>query len=306
VYERRRKGPRIKVECTHPIAKHQHGTSVMYSKDGCRCDPCTDAKMFYGSKRCRQIAYGRWQNGYTDPTEAREHLLALREQGIGYRRVSALTGIAWSTVQRISAGRSPRIKVSNAKAILAIPITPDAHAPGAAIDSTGTRRRVEALLAIGWSLLQIKAHSSVNEQTLQDVLAGRPILELTRTRILASYEVLWDKEPPALDRFQKTAVTKTKRRAAERGYVPPLAWDDETIDDPAAQPMGVRQREKRIHDRDAVIEDMDFLRRQGASPTEAARRIGLSLSGLEQAAMRAGRNDLGSWARNEMKKKVAA
>lgn len=45
------------------------------------------------------------------------------------------------------------------------------------------------------------------------------------------YDSHWDK--PAPEGF---AATYAKNLAAKRGYLPPMAWDDDSIDDPAAKP----------------------------------------------------------------------
>ena len=48
--------------------------------------------------------------------------------------------------------------------------------------------------------------------------------------------------------------TASRRRAVTAGWAPPLAWDDDTIDDPAASPAGVRSAADDRPDRHATAD----------------------------------------------------
>jgi hypothetical protein len=51
------------------------------------------------------------------------------------------------------------------------------------------------------------------------------------------YDQLWDKEPPRGTRYERSNATAASRWAKSNGWVPPLAWDDDTIDNPDAIPQ---------------------------------------------------------------------
>lgn len=292
-HDRRRTGPRRVTECRCPVAHHQHGTSVMYSKDGCRCDPCTDAKTHYDSTRRRQKAYGRWDNGFVSADRAYVHVHALRQHGIGYRRVAKLAGVRICTIQRLLAGKSATLKAATAAAVLAIPLTDQAQ--GARTSNPGAMRRVQALMAEGWALSRISAESGINEQTLRDVIYGHDILVRTAEAVKAVYERLWDEAPDTSNGYLAAGVTRTRKLAASRGWAPCMAWDDEAIDDPAAEPAVVFTKKRRTRPAEDIVEDLEWLIRTGASPAEATGRLDMTRSGIQQAMYRAGRPDLARW-----------
>src|SRR5690349_9410942 len=129
---------------------------VGYKHDGCRCSTCTAASIAYDTRRSRQIAYGRWQP-LVDADPVRAHLRKLMASGLGWQRAAGIAGIADSTVSRILYGRhdkppNKRVRPAIAQALLAIKPSIDLLAAGTVIDATGTRRRTQALAAIGWSV----------------------------------------------------------------------------------------------------------------------------------------------------------
>jgi hypothetical protein len=108
------------------------------------------------------------------------------------------------------------------------------HVPRS-IPSTGTRRRVEALACLGWSM------QALDERMGWSSGRFRVILELqdgigpaTAQRVADLYEELWNQPAPAVDWGSRISVTRTRRLAERRGYLPSLAWDD--IDHDSAPP----------------------------------------------------------------------
>lgn len=100
----------------------------------------------------------------------------------------------------------------------------------------GTRRRIQALAAIGWSLRAQADISGLNRSTLTDISTGRVSLVKTPTAdvVRRLYDRLWDVRPPRSNRGESMSVTRTLREAGARGWLPPLAWDDDLIDLPDA------------------------------------------------------------------------
>ena len=82
-----------------------------------------------------------------------------------------------------------------------------------------------------------------------------------------------------------------RKTAADLGWAPPLAWDDDTIDDPAAEPVGVR-RDLSRRPADELVDETEDLVSQGESLATAARRLGMAAESLERALYRAERADL--------------
>lgn len=287
--QRKRKGPRVTVDCPHG-GKHRHGTPDAYSSDGCRCDPCTDSKAEYWARMSKAKAYGRWAP-MVPSTRAALHLAALAQHGVGYRRIAELSGVAYATVESLR--RRDRIRPATEAAILAVPL--DGLAGGAHVDGTGSRRRVQALMARGWSASKLAPIVGLSRFSLTQILDGHGVKESTRSRIAEVYERLWDVLPPLATKPDRVAASRSRNHAAARGWVPPLGWDDESIDDPAAVPAaaaGNRSGGSRSGD---VVEDLDWLMRTGATPDRASERLGMSPQALAAAAYRRGRADLGAW-----------
>lgn len=100
------------------------------------------------------------------------------------------------------------------------------------VDSIGTMRRLQALTARGWSNTDIGKHLGICPAAVTALRVDRRPQKLaTAQRVADLYDRLWDKPPPG-----RYAV-RVARQAAARGWVPPLAWDCDDIDNPAAKPQ---------------------------------------------------------------------
>lgn len=105
------------------------------------------------------------------------------------------------------------------------------------IPSTGTRRRIQALMTLGWSGVQIGNASGIHRQYLWEVLAGERVTVKTAKRIARVYGPLSMTLPPETGKFERMAAARIRNLARRNGWAPPLAYDD--IDrDPA--PRGLR------------------------------------------------------------------
>lgn len=105
-------------------------------------------------------------------------------------------------------------------------------------DPCGARRRLQALVTVGWSLGAIATRTGRTKQSLQQIIDGsRTKLYLhTAAAVRDIYNELWDQKPPQTTRWEKAAITRARALADRNGWVGPFAWDDETIDDPTAAP----------------------------------------------------------------------
>lgn len=144
-------------ECRHPRAVHVHGTRAAYVADRCRCPACRQANREAAQGRRRAIAYGRWQP-YVDAGPIREHLQRLREAGLGIERIIQLSGVGSGTVRQLVYGDRRtgaavrRVRPATAARLLALDPAATPLAGGHLTDSIGTRRRLQSLIAAGWSL----------------------------------------------------------------------------------------------------------------------------------------------------------
>src|SRR5258708_22806161 len=141
-----------------PEAERRHGTRARYGPGpgpgrgpGCRCGSCTAANLEWNTRRSRQILYGRWQP-YVDAGPSRRKLRELSVAGIGWKRAAELSGLSPTAVSTLLYGRggrppSKRVRAETESAILAIPVSAELVAGRTVHDGTGTRRRLQALVA---------------------------------------------------------------------------------------------------------------------------------------------------------------
>lgn len=206
-----------------------------YKQHRCRCAGCTAASTAYQSRRGRLVAYGRWEP-LVDAEPVREHLRTLSASGIGARRVAELTGISTGGLNRILYGakdRPPcrRVKPEIARAVRAIKPAAEALSDGALIDGTGTRRRTQALAALGWSVAEQARRCGRDQRNHCYAVSAEQVTVKTARLVRELYDALSTLTPPP-----GQVTNRVRAWAASKGYAPPLAWDDDRIDDPAARP----------------------------------------------------------------------
>lgn len=110
---------------------------------------------------------------------------------------------------------------------------------GALIDATGTRRRLQALMSLGWSQRAIAAHADSDQNRISHQLHGDRITRAGAARIAAVYEHLSAHLPPTDTPGQRMSVFRVRAQARRQGWVPPLAWDD--IDNDPAPATATRE-----------------------------------------------------------------
>lgn len=156
------------------------------------------------------------------------------------------------------------------------------------IDSTGTRRRIQALMLLGYTASDIGALAGLSRHAIYNLTRAsvRPQVERPHAEAIARlYDKLWDK--PAPDSHGARYVS---RQSQKRGYVPPLAWDEGSIDDPEAQPNTSGDEsnvidfvavERAVAGMDVQLTDAELeaaaaaLMRTGVSRTMVTKRLGI-------------------------------
>ena len=96
---------------------------------------------------------------------------------------------------------------------------------------TGTRRRLQALAAIGWNSDALAEITGIHPKQIQEYTSAntrRAFVYLSTARTVA-------------DAYNKLSMTHgpshiTAGRAKAKGWAPPLAWDDDDLDNPNAKP----------------------------------------------------------------------
>lgn len=156
------------------------------------------------------------------------------------------------------------------------------------VDPTGTRRRLRALHAIGWDWEALGERLGTSRTTVWSWGARSLVTITTDTTVRRLYAELSDMPRATY------GARRARLHAQKLGWAPPIAWDDDTIDDPDAQPAPLtdqRTKAQRSADRLAdVVELLDA----GESPAMIAARLDISAATLQRWLHRLGRRDLAS------------
>lgn len=268
--------------CSHTQVQHQHGTHACYAHDKCRCLPCTEANRLYERDRVRQHLYGRW-NGLIDAAPARDYILSLMAQGMGLKQIVKVSGVSSGAFTKLVYGilspsgervPSRRIRPATAERIFAVKLQ---LADGARTDSLGAVRRLQALVALGWSQHKIAVRLGILPSNFTPVIYGRQVQITVAYDIAARalYDELSMQLPPQETAGQRASVTRAKAHAIHNGWAPPLAWDDADFDNPDGRPATVDSDVDQVLDEAAILRRIsgDLVPLNKAERIETARRM---------------------------------
>lgn len=202
-----------------------HGTYSRAFLHKCDCRPCRGYRL--------RAKYDR-SNGVrrrTGSTQVRAHTERLIARGWTQAQIAAASNLHQSTVSIILSARFDGCSRTTAAAILGIRLDQAPPIPRGLVDATGTRRRLQALAVLGYSLPAISRQSGVTDCALRAAIEGlRPHTRITTaTRVARLYRQLATRPAPPSRHSEKA-----RNRAMARGWHGPMAWAD--IDDPACLP----------------------------------------------------------------------
>lgn len=197
----------------------------------CSRPNCTNAHVARGL--CAKH-YARVPKGYVDAAPVIAHFEALRAAGLSRQRISELTGVHRDTLRGMGTWATGNVRVGTAQKVMSVRIPGRIVAGGTGlVDATGTRRRLQALRAAGWSAQALAEQLDCSES----MVCKRNWQPVVRAATAAQVAELFDRL-----QLIPGPSERARRYAARNGWPPPLAWDDD-IDDPAAQPdLGDRTR----------------------------------------------------------------
>jgi hypothetical protein len=203
----------------------QHGERRCYLR-GCQRPECEAANRRY-TKQLR-LDRERGVHRLIDNADVKQHIERLTEAGWTQAQVSRASKVSASHLSGIASGGSRFVSPRIATRILAVPVGP-APADDRFIDATGSSRRIRALIAFGYPATSLTQPLQLAESAIGRIARmGRPqVCATTAETIARAYKRL--SRIPGPD-------NRTRIMAARKGYLGPLAWDEHTIDDPAAQP----------------------------------------------------------------------
>jgi hypothetical protein len=157
---------------------------------------------------------------------------------MGRAEISRRSGLCPSAIVRLLRGDQRTLATKLYASLAAVRPVAAADQPSGEVDATGTRRRIQALVALGWSNSKIAKAAGIAECNIARLLTpGERCFSETRRRVAAAYDELWDKTPPPNPGHSDVF---SRKRAAANGWAKPMAWDDghgpHGIDNPNATP----------------------------------------------------------------------
>lgn len=272
------------------MSGREHGYAK-YKREKCRCDVCRAANTAYVMDRQRQIILRRW-HPYVDAEPVRVHVRGLMEDGMQRRHLAAAVRISPGVFERLlygspAKGRPPsrRMRRHHARALLSLRPDPTAPPSRIPVDATGTLRRLRALGAMGFPDLVLARELDMYPANFDDLVLRSTVTVGTARKVTALYDRAWNADPRDFGATDQ-GVTRTLARAAAEGWPSPLAWDDDSIDDPDAEPDFGASTSRTA----ALVEDVTWLMTSyGYTRALAAERIGVTKSSVDQAFARMAR-----------------
>lgn len=214
------------------VRSTEHGEYGYARRTSCQCDPCVTVRRQYA----KQLAYDKYRGHQrqVDAQPVRDHVNLLIQAGGTIGMVAKATDgkVNRTQVRRILYGNPTTGRVvktvyrHTAEALLAV--TPAAMMQeNGFVHPAGTHRRIQALAAMGHNKVAIAEAIGIQWSNLYEYLNQ----ERVTTNVAMNIRTAYDK----LSMTQGRSET-IRWRARRLGWLPPLAWDESTIDDPFAEP----------------------------------------------------------------------
>jgi len=224
---------------------HKHGaTRNCYNSHGCRCEDCTTSITEAQREYRKAKAYGRWTSPLVDAAPARAHVEWLRQFGIGVNRIGRIAD--FRMISRLVYGAPPaapgrprmplrRIDAEKARRILAIRPTFDLIADGARVPARGTQRRLQALVAHGWTQQHLSCEAGFRPNEVHRIMQASLVTGRTHRIVEQLFDRMWQTMPPRTTTVERSNYQRAQSLARAKAWVPALAWDDIDLDDAPAR-----------------------------------------------------------------------
>ncbi|MFD0509392.1 hypothetical protein ACFQ0G_53800 [Streptomyces chiangmaiensis] len=175
---------------------------------------------------------------------------------MSYRSIEEALNLPACTFKHLlwgSSGREPseKIRKETADAVLAFWPSLDTFSDAARIDPRGTRRRAQALATLGWTHLFLAKRVGIAPSNFRRNLCQERVTARFARAVRDAYNELWMRAPMEHE-VPAGMVLRTVRAAEKKAWYGPLAWDDDTIDNPTAVPQTDAQPAEMEEDVDEV------------------------------------------------------
>lgn len=237
------------------------------------CPACKRANADYQTMRDRRVAAG-----YTTMIPSQkvvEHIQQLQASGMGWRTIADTAGVARSVVARLlrydTSRPAQRLRVATVRKLMAVQPQP---ADGSFVNIVPTARRLQALIAIGYTQADLAARMGWTPQNIGALVHGRrPNCTHGVAKTVSDlYEQLSANPGPS---------KRSRALAARKGWAPPLAWDD--IDNLDETPTGAAVVPVRAS---IDVNEVTWLMQSGETLEVIGKRLGVNPKSIERALYR--------------------
>jgi hypothetical protein len=253
----------------HACTRHPP-SATCYRRHGCRCSGC-DADF----KRRKKLSRNG-MCGMVDAEPVRKHIIALQSRGYGTAGIATAAGVGNQLIE-YALTTARKVHRDTARKILAV------TEPAGLVDVTGTRRRLQALAALGWTFSDMSERLGYSRAAVHHWTRAGRVSQSTAGIVRRLYDELWDQPPP-------TGMGAKRNRAAaeQKGWWPPMCWDDDAIDNPDATPHPETARQVW----GATLENIEWMADSGELLPGIAARLGIAEQSVRDVLRRSGRSNL--------------
>jgi hypothetical protein len=203
-----------------------------------------------------------------------EHIERLQSLGWTLDQIAEAAGVGETVPSSVLSRRPEKVRLSTHRGIMSVPLVGRASRRG--MDATGTRRRVQALMRLGWSTEVVAGRLGTTRKSLMTTMTKPCVSYRFAYKVATLYRELGGEPGPS---------ARARIYAESRGYPSPAAWSDGAIDDPRATPNFTGYDEDRVQaymtgERPADLTKADRVEaavrlvNDGLTPLEAARVLG--------------------------------
>ncbi|MFI8792629.1 hypothetical protein [Streptomyces sp. NPDC055105] len=209
------------------------------------------ARSRWKARRQQLIEAGQWMP-FVAAEPVRDHVNELRAAGMPLRALEARLGLTPHHLDHLlwgsdGSGPGEKVRTETAKTLLAYWPTLDDFPDAARIDATGTRRRCQALQARGFNRIAIAGQAGMATRYFQKAVVGDKVTARLARSVRDVYGLWWSADP-CDHGVREWVADRTRREAVRFGWHGPLAWDDDSIDDPQARPYVPSEEEALAED----------------------------------------------------------
>ena len=267
--------------------QHRHGSARCY-QGGCGCVPCRDGNTMrvtdYRARKKTEDVDARVPAGI----DLANHVNELRAAGLPIAAIADLAGVAYNVVENVSKSPTARVRIVSRDALWGV--TADMYKrprmPRKQIPNVGVSRRLKALMYMGYHGADLMRRMGMDERYITRLVNSEWVYQSTFEKVADLYDELWC--VPAPDTY---GGRRAAARARREGWVGPLGWDEETIDDPAAEPATTREVRPNGAE---LLSEVAHLLEAGESPEHVANILGRKLSTITRLADRHGEKTIAS------------